>query len=168
MRLIGMTQPAATMYTNSRAWTYDVVGLGFRYHMANLHAAIGVAQVEKIDEIRRTRQHACKRYFDELSSLDWVIAPDGDFDAVNPFLYYLRVLDGQRANLQSHMRNLGVETGIHWQAGHRFTFFRECRRGSLEVTDRIAEQIISLPLHSKMNDVDLNRVIEAVSSFRPK
>lgn len=168
MRLIGMTQPAAQMYTNSRAWTYDVEELGFRYHMANLHAAIGIAQISKIDEIRRTRQHACKRYFDELSSLDWAIAPQCDFDVVNPFLYYLRVLGDQRAHLQSHMRDRGVETGIHWQAGHSFTFFEDCRRGSLDVTERIVEQIISIPLHSKMSDGDLDRVIEAVSSFRPK
>ena len=47
-RLIGMTQPAAQMYTNSRAWTYDMEELGFRYHMANLHAAIGVSQIKKL------------------------------------------------------------------------------------------------------------------------
>ena len=50
-RLIGMTQPAAQMYTNSRAWTYDIEELGFRYHMSNLHAAVGVSQIKKIEEI---------------------------------------------------------------------------------------------------------------------
>ena len=45
MRLIGMGQPASVMYTNSRAWTYDMRGLGFRYHMANLHGAIGLARL---------------------------------------------------------------------------------------------------------------------------
>ena len=60
-RLIGMTQPATQMYKNSRAWTYDIEELGYRYHMANLHAAIGLSQVKKIDEIRRSRQESCKR-----------------------------------------------------------------------------------------------------------
>ena len=43
MRLMGMGQSPSLMYRNERAWTYDVTRLGFRYHMANLHAAIGLA-----------------------------------------------------------------------------------------------------------------------------
>ena len=165
-RLIGMTQPAAHMYTNSRAWTYDIEELGFRYHMANLHAAIGVAQINKIDEIRKTRQQACKRYHEELSDLDWIDAPKGDFDSVNPFLYYIRVLNGKRAELREHMKGCGVDTGIHWQAGHSFSFLKDSLRGPLDVTDRIVEQILSLPLHSKMSDSDINQVIYSVRSFK--
>ena len=166
-RLIGMTQPAAQMYTNSRAWTYDMEELGFRYHMANLHAAIGVSQVNKIDEIRKTRQQACKRYHEELSGLDWIDAPKGDFDTVNPFLYYIRVLNGKRAELREHMKQFGVDTGIHWQAGHSFSFLKDCRRGALEITDRIVDQILSLPLHSKMSESDIDQVIMSITSFKP-
>jgi dTDP-4-amino-4,6-dideoxygalactose transaminase len=165
-RLIGMTQPAAQMYTNSRAWTYDMEELGFRYHMSNLHAAIGVAQVRKIEDIRKSRQHACKRYYEELSDLDWISAPKGEFDDVNPFLYYIRVLNGKRSELRDHMKNCGVDTGIHWQAGHGFTFLKDCRRGSLDVTERIVEEIISLPLHSKMSDSDIDQIIQSVRSFK--
>ena len=166
-RLVGMTQAAEVMYTNSRAWSYDIKELGFRYHMANLHAAIGLSQINKIDEIRKTRQQACKRYHEELSGLDWIDAPKGDFDAVNPFLYYIRVLNGKRAELREHMKLCGVDTGIHWQAGHSFSFLKDCRRGSLEVTDRIVEQILSLPLHSKMSKCDINQVIKSITSFKP-
>lgn len=164
-RLIGMTQPAAQMYTNSRAWTYDIEELGFRYHMANLHAAIGSAQIAKIDEIRSSRQIACKRYYAELSKLDWLIAPKGDFDSVNPFLYYIRVTNGRRSELREHMKQIGVDTGIHWQAGHSFSFLKGCRSGSLAVTDKIVEQIVSLPLHSRMAESDISRVIDSVISF---
>lgn len=165
-RLIGMTQSAEKMYTNSRAWNYDMEELGFRYHMPNLHAAIGVSQINKIDDIRRTRQCACQRYYEELSSLDWILAPKGDFDSVNPFLYYIRVLNGRRTELREHMNNLGVDTGIHWQAGHSFSFLKNCRRGPLEVTDRIVDQILSLPLHSKMSSDTLDQVIDSIRSFK--
>ena len=164
-RLIGMTQPASQMYTNSRAWTYDVEGLGFRYHLANLHAAIGVAQIGKIDEIRRTRQHACKKYHSALSALDWLDLPQGDLDQVNPFLYYVRVLNGRRSELRDHMRAHGVDTGIHWQAGHSFKYFKDCRRGPLDVTEKVVDQILSIPLHSKMMDEDQARVIESIATF---
>ena len=64
------------------------------------------------------------------------------------------------------MKQCGVDTGIHWQAGHSFSFLKDCRRGSLEVTDRIVEQILSLPLHSKMSDSDIDQVIHSVRSFK--
>lgn len=165
-RLIGMTQPAAQMYTNSRAWTYDIEELGFRYHMANLHAAIGISQISKIDEIRESRQQACKRYQSELSHLDWIDSPKGDFDSINPFLYYIRVPNEHRDKLREHMKNEGVDTGIHWQAGHSFTFFKDAKTGTLDVTESIVQQIISLPLHSKMNHDDINQVISSITSYR--
>lgn len=165
-RLIGMTQPATQMYANSRAWTYDIEELGFRYHMPNLHAAIGVAQISKIDKIRSSRQASCRAYYDALSDLDWIKAPLGDFDAVNPFLYYIRVLDDRRTQLRDHMRTCGVDTGIHWQAGHHFTYLKDCRRGPLNVTERIANQVLSLPLHSKMQSEDLAQVIDSITSFQ--
>lgn len=164
-RLIGMTQPAAQMYTNSRAWTYDIEDLGFRYHLANLHAAIGAAQIKKIADIRSSRQMACKRYYEELSGLDWLIAPKGDFDSVNPFLYYVRVTSGRRSELREYMKQLGIDTGIHWQAGHSFSFFKGCRRGSLAVTNKVVEEILSLPLHSRMAESDIGRVIDSVTRF---
>ena len=167
-RLIGMTQPAAQMYTNSRAWTYDIEELGFRYHMANLHAAIGIAQIEKINEIRKSRQTLCQKYYEELSSVDWVDAPFGEFSSVNPFLYYIKITDGDRQHLRDYMKKNGVDTGIHWQAGHTFSFFQNCRKGSLRVTEKICEQILSLPLHSKMQEKDLLFISHLIKSYNHK
>lgn len=164
-RLIGMTQSAEQMYTNSRAWNYDIRELGFRYHLANLHAAIGVSQIHKLEEIRTTRQHACIRYHEALSELDWLEAPLGDIESVNPFLYYIKVLNGRRGDLIKHMSDQGIDTGIHWQAGHHFSFLKDCRRGSLEVTEEVVEQVLSLPLHSKMSSGDIDRVIRSIKSF---
>ena len=85
------------MYKNARAWSYDVEELGFRYHMSNLHGAIGVSQIKKIGKIRGSRQSVCKKYYEKLSKIDWLNAPKGEFDNVNPFLYYIRVLNEKTA-----------------------------------------------------------------------
>jgi len=164
-RLIGMTQSSAQMYKNSRAWSYDVKELGFRYHMSNVHGAIGVSQIKKIDDIRKTRQKVCKRYYEKLSKLDWLDVPKGDFDSVNPFLYYIRVLNGKRDNLREYMKKKGVDTGLHWQAGHTFSFLKNCRKGNLEITNKVVEQIISIPLHSKMSNDDVETVIDSICSY---
>jgi dTDP-4-amino-4,6-dideoxygalactose transaminase len=165
MRLIGMTQPVSQMYNNSRAWNYDINELGFRYHLANLHAAIGISQIQKIAQIRDSRQKSCELYYNELSGLNSIWAPHGNFNEINPFLYYIRVTNGRRDDLRNFLKTRGIDTGVHWQAGHSFTFFKDCRKGDLSVTERVVEQIVSIPLHSNMNPRDQSQVIEAIKEW---
>lgn len=165
MRLIGMGQPASVMYQNQRAWTYDVHSLGFRYHMANLHAAIGLAQLAKMPVISETRRAACRTYNERLSAIPEVRVPDTTFDHVTPFLYYVRVDAKVREPLREWMRERGVDTGIHWQPGHWFSLFKNCPHGDLTVTEKVGREIFSLPLHSRMSSTDQERVVDSIHSF---
>lgn len=155
LRLLGMQQPASVMYQNRRAWTFDVERVGFRYHMLNMHAAIGLAQLSKIDIIAESRRTACKKYNENLGHIPQIRVPQTDFSDVNPFLYYIRVPAAHRDTLRDYLRENEVDTGIHWQPGHWFSIWKNCRAGDLTVTENVGNEILSLPLHSKM---DLNTV----------
>jgi dTDP-4-amino-4,6-dideoxygalactose transaminase len=167
MRLIGMGQPASVMYQNQRAWTYDVQRLGFRYHLANLHAAIGVAQLAKLDLIARSRREAFAYYIDNLKEADSLLLPPCDLESVIPLLFVVRVREGRREALRAHLKERGVDTGIHWQPGHGFSLFKDCRRGDLAVTERAGTEILTLPFHSVMARATQDRVIDALRSFPP-
>ena len=168
MRLIGMGQPASVMYGNQRAWTYDVKRLGFRYHMANLHAAIGLAQLAKLPAISASRQASCRRYNERLAAVAHVSTPASDFVDVTPFLYYIRVPAESRDALRAGLKEAGVDTGIHWQPGHWFSLFKEARRGDLSVTDAVGAQVLSLPLHSMMEPDTVDQVCDAIAGFYAK
>lgn len=165
MRLIGMGQPSSLMYQNQRAWTYDVSRVGFRYHMANLHAAIGLAQLRKMALITESRRSACRSYNEQLSKITGVIVPKTDFEDVTPFLYYIRVAEEKRDALRLFLREQGIDTGVHWQPGHWFTLLKDCRRGDLSVTDRVGREILSLPLHSCMARTDIEKITNSVTAF---
>jgi len=165
MRLIGMGQPAAVMYQNQRAWTYDVTEPGYRYHLANLHAAIGLEQLAKLNIITATRQATCRAYQAAFAGLDGLAVPPNGLDDITPFLYYVRVMADRREAFREWRQKREVETGMHWQPAHGFTLFRHCRRGDLSVTEQMAQEIVTLPLHSCMAAEDQERVIDAVRSF---
>jgi dTDP-4-amino-4,6-dideoxygalactose transaminase len=165
MRLIGMGQPSSVMYQNTRAWTYDVKRLGYRYHLANLHAALGLAQIAKMDEISRSRRSTCREYNKRLGGIPGLIVPDSDFADVTPFLYFVRVTGGRRDAFRDFLRERGVDTGIHWQPGHWFSLLKPFRRGDLSVTEKIGREIVSLPLHSLMPAETVDKVCETVRSF---
>ena len=165
MRLIGMNQPAKMMYTNSRAWTYDMRTIGFRYHMSNMHAAIGLAQLAKIEKIAESRRSACVYYNENLRDVPGVIVPKTNFIDITPFLYYIRVPAEHRDALREFLKNRGVDTGIHWQPGHWFTLLKDYRKGDLSVTDRVGNEVLSLPLHSLMQTRTIDVVIDGIRNF---
>lgn len=165
MRLIGMSQPSSVMYQNQRAWTYDVKQLGFRYHMANLHAALGLTQIKKMDVISSTRRETCRRYNAELGKIPGVRVPKTDYQDITPFLYYIRVREDRRDAYRAALLEQGVDTGIHWQPGHWFTLLKNCPKGDLTVTDQVAKEIVSLPLHSRMAEEAMEKVIECTRKF---
>ncbi len=165
MRLIGMSQPASVMYTNSRAWTYDMKELGFRYHLANLHASIGLEQLKKVIKISESRRETCQFYSNNLKNIDGLQIPNTDFNDIVPFLYYVRIADNKRAVFREYLLDKGIDSGIHWQPGHTFSLLEGCRKGDLSVTDRVGNEIVSLPLHSMMDISDQERIVDAVKQF---
>jgi len=165
LRILGASHPAELAYNQQRAWHFDVTEDGFRYHLSNVHAAIGLAQLAKLDAIRASRQAACRTYGSRLAGLDGLGLPGGDVAELNPFLYYVRVRDGRRQAFREHLVERGVETGIHWMPVHETTLYGSCRRGDLSVTEAAAAEIVSLPLHSGMPQEWVDRVCDAVVSF---
>ena len=165
MRLIGMNQSVNSMYQNQRAWSYDVSKVGFRYHMSNPHASMGISQLSKMDFITSSRRSSCERYSELLGDLDSVVLPKTKFKEVVPFLYYIRVDAKDRDELRTHLLESGIDTGFHWQPGHHFSLFSGSRAGDLSVTDKIASEIISLPLHSGMDLVTIDYVCKKISDF---
>jgi dTDP-4-amino-4,6-dideoxygalactose transaminase len=165
MRLIGMGQPASVMYGNQRAWTYDVKRLGFRYHMANLHAAIGLAQLKRMDEFTARRQAACKLYSSLLAEIAQVRTPLSDFSDVTPFLYYIRVPPNDRQPLRDYLKERGIDTGIHWQPGHWFSLLAGCRCGDLSVTEKVGHEVLSLPLGSTISDDEIAQISSTIATY---
>ena len=165
LRLLGSDQPVTASYRNEKTWDYDAVDIGYRYHLSNVHAAVGLAQIAKLDVIRAARQAACRHYQVRLKTVEGIGLPPTDFDDVNPFLYYIRVAPGVRDNLRSHLAQRGIGTGIHWRPAHLHTHFGGFRAGPLPVTEQVGDEIISLPLHSAMTEAVVDRVCDEVAAY---
>ncbi len=166
VRLIGVDSDTASRYAKGRNWEYDVRRQGYRYHLGSIPAAIGLSQLELVDEFIANRQRYCRRYNQALGQIDGLTVPGTDFADVSPYIYFVRVDDPeQRADLIAHLGARGVGTGIHYPGAHDFTFYKDARRGDLAMTEQAASTQVTLPLHSYMADATVDQVIEAVDSF---
>jgi dTDP-4-amino-4,6-dideoxygalactose transaminase len=164
VRLLGSDQPPAVMYQNARTWDYDAVRIGYRYHLSNIHAAMGCSQVAKLGRIKANRSAACQRYAENLKGVDAVYAPYDDFSELCPFMYFIRVPD-DRDGMRASLGEQGIDTGLHWRPAHQHTFFKDFRRGPLPVSEAAGHQLVSLPLHSDMPLDIVDRVTDAIIEY---
>jgi dTDP-4-amino-4,6-dideoxygalactose transaminase len=165
LRHLGIDSDTDARYRNQRNWEFDVVRQGYRCHLGSVPAAIGLAQMPLVDEFIANRQQYCRHYDEALKGLDGVRLFETDWEGVAPYIYVIRVAPEVRADLIGHLNRLGIATGIHFLGAHNFSFYKNCRRGDLSVTDRVTQEVLTLPLHPYMDHGTLDRVSAAVRSF---
>ena len=165
LRLLGVNRDTTERYRNRRAWEYDVVSEGYRNHLTNIMASIGVSQIKRVDEFIASRQEVCRTYNTAFSRIEGLRPPQTDFERVSPFIYSLRVPADSRERLIAHLQERLIDTGIHFVPVHRHTYFMDAPHGDLSVTERVVREVLTLPLHSNMKPESVDRVIDGVASF---
>ncbi|MGA2935099.1 MAG: DegT/DnrJ/EryC1/StrS family aminotransferase [Methanomicrobiales archaeon] len=162
-RILGIDKDTWSRYRNERSWFYDVVTQGYRYHMSNISAAIGLVQIRKFGAMNRRKIEVARRYDEAFGDMDGVeILGNRDYEGIGLFAYMMRVRS-HRNELIDFLAGRGVGSGVHYIPSHLFSYYR--REGLvLPVTEQIYREIISLPLFPDITDEEVERVILQVSS----
>jgi dTDP-4-amino-4,6-dideoxygalactose transaminase len=166
LRHLGVDADTDARYRNSRNWEFDVVRQGYRCHLGSVPASIGLAQLAMVDEFIANRQEYCRHYDAAFADLDGLTLFETDWKDIAPYIYVVRARDAEeRTRLIAHLKERGIATGIHFLGAHEFSFYKDCRRGPLDVTERATGQVLTLPLHPYMDEGSLARVVDGVRSF---
>ena len=154
-----------TWYRQSKNldWYYEVSSQGYRYHMSNVNAAIGIAQFRKMEEFYAKKMVLLNRYNEAFQSIDGICVLDWDTDSVFPFAYVMRVLNNRRNDLMNYLKLNGIDSGINYIPNHLQPFFNNDI--SLPVTEKLFEEIITIPFFVDMTERDQDIVIEKIQTF---
>jgi dTDP-4-amino-4,6-dideoxygalactose transaminase len=164
-RNLGMDRKSQSTTTwKERSWLYDVPVQGFRYHMSNINAAIGLAQLKKFESFISRRRRISEIYQEGLKDLTRIRLLNVDFDTIVPHLFVIRVLDGYRDSMMEFLMENGIETGINYIPTHFHSFYKT-EALSLPETEQAFEEILSLPFHCALTDEDILRVIRIIFNF---
>ncbi len=151
---------------------YTWVDVGSSWVLSDLLAAVLAAQLEQFEEIQTSRMRIWRRYEQELST--WATAngvrtphvPQGASHTAH--MYHLRfpTLDRRSAFIE-HLRSHGVLAVFHYQALHLSPIGQRKGRaiGPLPVSEAAADTLVRLPLYRSISDEEVERVLEAVTSF---
>ena len=165
-RILGIDKDTWSRYQNKRSWFYDVTEQGYRYHMSNINAAIGLVQLRKMNQMNERRITISKRYDKKFSGLGKFSTLKTEYDGIGLFMYIIKVRE-DREGLMKFLSERGVGSGIHYIPSHLFTYYKEFRK-PLPVTDKIYEQILTLPLFPDMSDEQADRVVCAILEWEER
>ena len=165
LRLLGVDKDTTERYKNKRSWDYDVISEGYRYHLTNIMASVGISQIKRVNEFIKSRQKTCQEYNNAFKNIEGLKVPQTDFREISPFIYSLRILDDKREYLIKHLDELGIDVGIHFIPVHKHKYFTNDKYGDMTVTDKVVKEVLTLPLHTNMKSDYIKRVIDGVASF---
>ncbi len=143
--------------------------LGFNYRMTEVEAAIGLKQLEKLDDLTRKRRENAAFLTERLSRLEGLQTPYVPDDVVHAYHQYSIVVNPDklgltRDQLARALKEQGIGTGVHYPRPiHKQPVFEGLLgQQTLPVSETIAERILSLPVHPHLTSEDLERICKAV------
>lgn len=150
---------------HGHAFSYDVTTLGYNYRIDEIHSALGLAQLAKLEANNARRGAISAQYRAGLAGLDGVVTPF-DKEAGKPSYHIFPMLlptDSNRQVFMETMRGAGVQTSIHYPPIHHFSYYRERFPGiTLPVTEDAAAREVTLPLYPGLSDEEVQYVLSSV------
>jgi len=173
MSLHGISKDAWKRYTAEGSWYYEIVAPGYKYNLTDIAAALGIAQLKKVDIFMKRRRQIADIYNDAFQGLDELDLPLGSKEERGTthswHLYVIRLnlqrLQIDRNRFIEELKRKGIGTSVHFIPLHIHPYYRDAygyRSEDFPVAYETYQRIISLPIYAKMTDQDVNRVIEAV------
>lgn len=156
-----------TALDKSYWWEYAVDEIGLKSHLNDIHASIGLVQLERLKELNRKRKFWALTYHSELKVLEeqgFIIRPltDDEHFSSSHHLYVIRAKD--RDALSLHLKDRGVSTGVHYKPIHLYKCYGDTPP-SLPVAEELFKEIISLPLFPDLQTSEALRVINGIKEF---
>ena len=142
--------------------------LGFNYRLSEINCALGIAQIDRLGEIKAARSRVAQMYRQRLHDTPGIhlpcVSPDVD---MSWFVYVIRLDDAyeadQRDRVVQELREAGIGSSVYFPAIHHFPFYREtAREGSLPVTEAVSARTIAIPFHNHLSFREVNLVAEAL------
>jgi len=143
------------------------VRLGYNYRIDELSAAVGVAQLERLTELRRGRARVAAAYQRALAGIDWLRLPAvGPGEEVDWFVYVVRLDPAvDRDRLIGRLGEQGVPTRPYFSPLHLQPVYQSMfgfRAGDFPVTERVAASTLALPFSSRLSDDEVAYVADVL------
>lgn len=148
----------------------EYIEVGFNYRMSTFNAAIGIAQLSKVNEIIKIRREKGKYYDNNLAKIQgFQIIPElNDSNTVYQLYSIFLNHPEDRSEMQNYLLNKGIYTKVYFYPIHLKSYYREkfgYKEGDLPITEMISKKIMTLPMSFGFTQDDQNFIIDKLEKF---
>ena len=157
-------------YFNSAEYM-DYVTLGYNFRISDILAALGIAQLNKVDKIIEMRRRNAEYMNQRLSTIVAITPPEVPADYFHVYqMYAIRIRGDKylRDGLMAYLGNRGVMTKVNFHPVHLSQFYREkfgYKAGELPVTEKVSGQQVTLPMYPALTEEEIDYIGEQIKDF---
>ena len=146
-------------------WEFEMNHPGRRAIMNNVTAAMGCAQLKKLDSFISRRKEIYDVYHHELNKLDWLTVPPIEkFDNVSSY-YFFWIQTEKRNELAKYLLDNKVYTTFRYWPLHKIEMFKDYVDGDYPNSEYVSKVTLNLPLHQSLSNEDVNKIIKLITDF---
>jgi perosamine synthetase len=146
-------------------WEYNVEEIGYKYHMNDIIAALGLVQLDKLCNANARRRAIVARYNQAFTDIDWIETPvEKKYAHSACHNYVIKVLKYDRDELVNYLLDSGISTSVHYIPNHLYEIYKPYYR-KLPVAEAVWKKLVTLPLYPDLSDREVEYVIEKVINF---
>ena len=173
MRLHGMSRDAFDRFTATvPSWAYEIVAPGFKYNLTDIAAALGLHQLKRLPAFQRRREEIAAIYNEAFAGLPLITPPlPAPGERHSWHLYVVRLADAAplpRDRFIEKMFEAGIGCSVHYIPLHLHPYWRDryaLTPAQFPHSQHAYEQMLSLPLYTRMTDAEVQRVCETVRAL---
>jgi len=171
LRFHGVDQDAWKRYAREATRNYDLFEPGWKYNLTDLQAAVGLAQLKRLEEMNERRRKLAERYDQLFEDISEIIRPlRVPYPSRHSWHLYTVLIDPEktgftRDEFREELRTRNIGTGLHFLAVHELSFYRERYHPVSELlknAEYVAARIVSLPLFPDMQEEDVGEVVDEI------
>ncbi len=151
----------------AKKYQHDVIGVNSR--LDTLQAAILDIKLQHLDEYCSARNRAADYYDSGLASIEGLIIPKRVGNSTHVFHQYtMKVMNGKRDALKSYLQECGIPSMVYYPIPLHFQKAYQSERfpiGSLPVSEKLCEEVLSLPIHTEMTTEMQDFIIDSIKKF---
>ena len=168
LRSHGITRDSKLMsYDIDGPWYYEQLDLGWNYRMTDIHAALGISQIMRLEDYVE-RRNAIADYYDANLQIDKLGLPLRTKCRRSAcHLYVLQVAQDLRLSFYEYLRENQIGVNVHYKPIHLQPYFRRLgfMEGDFPISENYYKQAISLPIFPSLSNLDQDFIIEKVIKF---
>lgn len=165
LRLHGISSSAVDRYT-SLFKQYDIDVFGWKCNMDNIHAAILIEQLKKVEGFHARRAEIYTRYHDAFKGTEGIELHSTDKGSVHSYhLFTILVNPARRDEIMEGLQRRGIGVSVNFHPIHLMSYYRDrfaYREGMFPAAEEIGRRTISLPFYPKLADGEIEYVIDTV------